>query len=138
MTQDLEAYDELCCYTLGLRDREFVHQHVVDAWAAQQADAASKPIALTFALVGLHLLVERGFSGKEIQRIHTELARHKETWPTFRLPVQRGSVTVADVLKAPPGGARVAAIHAWCASLWQAYHESHAAVAELLRRRGYD
>jgi len=138
MTQEQQAYDELCCYTLGLRDPGFVHQHVVDAYTAQHADATTQPIGLAFALVGLYLLAERRLSGKQIQRVHAGLARHKEDWPMFPLPLTRGSITVADVMKAPPGGERDAAIHAWCASVWEAYRESHAAVAGLLRRLGGD
>lgn len=29
------AYDELTAWTVSLLDRDFIHQHVVDAWAAQ-------------------------------------------------------------------------------------------------------
>ncbi len=49
--------DELCCYTLSLRDAAFIHQHAVDAIAAQNADAQTKPIAIAFALVGLYLAI---------------------------------------------------------------------------------
>ena len=49
------AYHELCYYTLTLGDPAFIHQHVVDAFAAQQADEQTKPIKVTFALVGLYL-----------------------------------------------------------------------------------
>ncbi|HXG53369.1 MAG TPA: DUF5946 family protein, partial [candidate division Zixibacteria bacterium] len=58
-----QSYEQLQCYTLGHGGLEFIHQHVVDAWAAQHADEQTKPIRLTFALVGLYLHVERGFSG---------------------------------------------------------------------------
>ena len=138
MTPDQESYDELRCYTLGLGDPQFIHQHVVDAYTAQHADADTRPIALTFALVGLYLLAERGFSGRQVQRVHTELAREREAWPEWPLPAARGVVTVADVVRAAPGRDRDAAIHAWCASVWQAFHASRAAVAALLRRRGID
>ena len=47
-----DAYHELCYYTLAHRDPSFIHQHVVDAFAAQHADEKTKPIKLTFALVG--------------------------------------------------------------------------------------
>src|SRR5438132_10744976 len=100
---DVEAYNELCCYTLSLGDPAFIHQHVVDAFAAQHADEQTKPIKLTFALVGLHLHVEKQFSGKEIQRVHMGLARRKRAWPSFVLPNERGNMTVADVLAVPPG-----------------------------------
>jgi hypothetical protein len=48
MNSDRDAYDELCCYILAHDDASFIHQHVVDAFAAQTADEQSKQIALTF------------------------------------------------------------------------------------------
>jgi hypothetical protein len=132
------AYDELRYYTLAHRDPWFIHQHVVDAFTAQQANARMKPIALTFALVGLYLFVEKQLSGREVQRVHMELASNKQIWPIFPLPAKRGCITVIDVVAAPEGAERDKAIHAWCASVWEAFHESHRAVAELLRQRGLD
>jgi hypothetical protein len=136
MSSEPEAYDQLCSYTLGLKDAQFVHQHVVDAWTAQHADRDTRPIALSFALVGLYLLAERGFSGREVQRVHTGLARRRESWPVFPLPAARGSITLVEVLETASGAARDAAIRAWCASVWAAYAASHAAVAQLLEARG--
>ena len=130
-----DAYDELQCYTLERGDATFIHQHVVDAWAAQQADERTKPIALTFALVGLYLHVERGFSGRQVQRAHMALARQKQDWPSFTLPHDRGSVIAIEVAAAPAGPQRDQAIDAWCASVWGAFRESRQAVAELLEQR---
>ncbi len=132
------AHEELQCYTLTLGDPTFIHQHVVDAWTAQHADPGGKPIALAFALAGLHLHLERGFSGREVQRAHMAMARAtKETkeWPRFPIPEDRGAVTAIDVMRAAPGPDRVQALHAWCASVWAAFHESHRAVAELVQVR---
>lgn len=127
-----EAYDELFAYTLSHRSPEFIHQHVVDAFAAQRADASTKPIAVAFALVGLCLQLERGFSGREVQRAHMTLANRSKSWPAFPLPVNRGSVNAIDVLAAPPGAKRDAAIHDWCAAVWKAYAEQAPAVRTLL------
>lgn len=130
------AYDEIQCDTMGRADAAFTQQHVVDAWTAQHADEVTKPIALTFALVGLYLHVEQGFSGRQVQRVHMALARHQEAWPSFVLPASRGTVTACEVVAAAPGPPRDRAIDAWCASVWQAFSASHRAVAELLARRG--
>ena len=130
-----EAFDELCAYTLTHGGRAFIHQYVVDAYAAQTADARTKPIKLTFALVGLHLLCEKQFSGRQVQRVHMLLANRSHRWPNFPQPRDRGAITAADVLAAPAGPQRDAAIHAWCSSVWAAYRECHGAVAELLRER---
>jgi len=50
-----ETYDLLWAYTVTHADPDFVHQHVVDTFAAQAATAWTKPIALAMSLVGLYL-----------------------------------------------------------------------------------
>ncbi len=134
MLPDSDAYNELCAYTLSLGDPEFIHQHVVDAYAAQHADARTRAIGITFALVGLYLHLEKGFTGRKVQRAHMEMARTKRRWPALPLPRDRGSLTAIDVLAAPPGPERVKAIDAWCASVWDAYRESRDTIADLVRR----
>ena len=109
---------------------------MVDAWAAQAADAASKPITVAFALVGLYLHVERGVSGRRVQRVHMELGRTKQAWPRFALPASRGAITPAEVMAAPEGAARDAAVDAWCRSVWEAYAASRGEVVALLERHG--
>jgi Family of unknown function (DUF5946) len=116
-----EAYHELCGYTLTHAGREFIHQYVVDAWAAQHATPDGKPIAITFALAGLYLHLEKKRTGREAQLAHMQMAKKKRTWPTFVLPAHRGDVTAIDVLRAPEGPERHEAIDRWCASVWAAY-----------------
>ena len=137
MVSNEDAYNELCCYTLTHGDPAFIHQHVVDAFAAQNANEQTKPIKLTFALVGLYLHVEKQFSGREVQRAHQFLAREKRSWPCFPLPRDRGSLTAADVIAVPAGSERDQAIHHWCVSVWDAYRDSHQLVPELLRELNF-
>jgi hypothetical protein len=130
---ELQRYHELCGYSLTHKDPSFLHQHVVDAFAAQRATGDTKPITLTFALIGLYLHVERNQTGKQVQRVHMLLARRRKNWPRFDLPASRGDVTASDVMSAPAGPTRDAMIDAWCASVWAAYRECHDQVAELIR-----
>ena len=130
------AFEELQCYTLALGDPAFIHQHVVDAWAAQHADERTKPIALTFALVGLYLHLEMGYTGRRVQLAHMAMGCRKRNWPSFALPAERGSVTAVQVMAAPAGSERDLAIDTWCASVWAAFDDSHHAAAELLRQYG--
>ena len=123
-------YDELCCYTLS-HAGSFIHQHVVDAWTAQHADEHTKPIAITFALVGLYLFVEKHYSGRDVQRTHMQMAKRRRQWPSFNLPKDRGSVTVLDVMNVPPGSELDEAITRWCASVWQAWSQNRTQIAEL-------
>jgi hypothetical protein len=124
MNSEGAAYDELCCYAIGYGEASFIHQHVVDAFAAQTADEHTKPIALTFALVGLYLHVENQLPGKQVQWAHMSLARQKRPWPVFVLPRDRRAMTVADVVAAPAGPERDQTIDACCGSVWEACREA--------------
>ena len=135
MTTD-EAYDELSAYTLSHQDPAFIHQHVVDAHGAQHASAEGKPIRLAFSLIGLYLHVDRGFTGREVQRVHKTLGDRTHTWPAFPVPENRGAMTAADVMAEPPGDRRDHAIDEWCRSVWTAYETSKPAVEALLRQHG--
>lgn len=126
------AYDELAFYTLSLGDAGFIHQHIVDAFGAQQANEETKPIGIAFALIGLYLCVEKGYSGKQVQQAHMRLAKRRRQWPKFPLPVNRGEILAADVLEAAPGAERDAMIRKWCESVWEAYDGCHAQVAALV------
>jgi hypothetical protein len=126
-----EAYDQLAFYTLSLGDSEFIHQHIVDAFGAQQANNKTKPIALAFALIGLYLCVDKGYSGRQVQDTHVRLAKRRRNWPAFPLPAERGHIRASDVLAAQPGDERDAMILKWCESVWAAYNECHGQVAAL-------
>jgi len=134
MLSERDAYDALCAYTLTHGGAAFIHQHVVDAFAAQSADEHSKPIGVTFALVGLYLHVERAFTGRQVQRTHMVMARRKRSWPSFILPDQRGAITARTVLSAPEGIERDEAIDDWCASVWRAFIPNRQAVIDLLHQ----
>jgi hypothetical protein len=131
------AYNELTAWTLSLRDREFIHQHVVDVWALQHANENSKPIAVAFALVGLYLHLEKGYTGREVQRVHMQLGQPhgrgpgRKDWPRFSLPTERGPVTIRDVMAAPESD-RAAAVDRWCRSVWEAWRENALAEVETL------
>src|SRR6188508_2299309 len=128
-----DVYNELCAYTLQHGDATFIHQHVVDAFAAQRATVVTKPINVAFSLVGLYLHVEKGFSGRQVQRAHMQLARRRRGWPAFVLPADRGAMTARDVLAAPGGAERDRAIEAWCRSVWAALSIHRQAIDELVR-----
>jgi hypothetical protein len=133
---DSEAYDELYVYAMGRDPESFILQHAVDAYAAQTATPATKPIRLVFALVGLYLHVERGMSRKRVQRIHMRRGRHKRTWAATAPPRGRGSITAADALGVPAGTKRDRVIDAWCEAVWDAFRDSRKTIVELLRKHG--
>ena len=128
-SSDKDASHELACYTLGHPEPAFIHQYIVDAYAAQHADDHAKLISIAFALAGLYLHLERGYSSRAVQQAHMRLARKKQPWPHFTPPTDRGATTVADVLRATLGAERDEAIRRWAASAWKAWSESHGQVA---------
>ena len=130
------AYDEVYVYTMGRPG--FILQHVVDAFAVQNANHNSKPIAVVFGLVGLYLHVEKRLSGHEVQKLHMKLGRHKRDWPSLYLPEDRGSVTVAHVLAAPAGPERDNAIDDWCRSVWTACGDNRDTIVSLLREYSFE
>ncbi|HSP17149.1 MAG TPA: DUF5946 family protein [Thermoanaerobaculia bacterium] len=136
MDSEQDAYNELCAYTLTHGDPSFIHQHVVDAYMAQHADEHTKPIGITFALIGLYLHVERQVSGRQVQRVHMQLGRKTREWPRFALPADRGSMTASDVMAQPAGPERDKAIHAWSASVWESFRANRQTVIDLLREHG--
>ena len=133
MDTDQDLYNELAYYTLAHSDPGFIHQNVVDAFAAQHADESSRPIYIVFALIGLYLCVEKGFTGRQAQKAHMQLAKTRRQYPRLELPKERGAVGIRDVLAAAPGPVRDAMIQKWCVSAWDAWRDSRAQIVELAR-----
>ena len=133
MTTD-DLYNQLALYTLAHPDPRFIHQLVVDAYTAQNADDKTKPIALVFALIGLYLHIEKGYTGKQVQRAHMQLANRTKTWPKLPLPTERGDIRIEDVLAADPGTVRDAMIERWCAAVWNAFLASRPTIAAIARQ----
>lgn len=130
MKEDL--IHELYFYTLQHTDENFIHQYAVDTYTAQIADHTTKPIAIIFALIGLYLHIERGFTGKQVQQAHMHLAELPKLYPIIHLPVKRGAIQVQDVLLATPGKDRDQMIINWSFSVWDAYRDSHGIIAQLV------
>lgn len=136
MQSEQDSFHELSYYTLAHPSLSFIHQHIVDAFAAQTADKNTKPIKITFALLGLFLFLEKDYTGKEVQLAHMKIAKikNKIEWPEIILPEDRGSITVSDVLQTPPGKDRDLMIKNWCQSVWDAYNDSHLQVVDFLNK----
>ena len=119
-----------------------LHQLTVDTYAAQHAPrhpaGDRPPIGVAYALVGLHLALDRGVPGVEVRATHQRMGRPDPSWPGLPAPASTGSVTVLDVAVAgamvdsPSGHAR--AVCAWSGAVWRAWAPQHAAVAALADR----
>jgi hypothetical protein len=131
MPTDQELFDELCFYTMSLRDPFFLHQNAVDAFAAQHVEEDTKPIKTVFALIGLYLTLEKGFTGRQVQLAHMRLAKHRKDWPKLPPTSESTSITVANALAAEPGPAREHAIREWCQSVWQTWQPHRETIVRL-------
>ena len=130
----IDKFHELTYYTLAHPDKVyFIHQHLVDAYQAQTANENTKPVAITFSLIGLYLFIEKNYTGRQVQLAHMKLSQNKKVWPEFELPNQTGEITISDVIMATPGKMRDEMIKDWCASVWKAFNNSHKTVASLVK-----
>jgi len=125
--------NDLSYYTLAHGDSKFIHQHLVDAYGAQHVRHSPSTIGAAFALAGLYLAVERGFTGRQVQKMHILMARTSKRWPRFDPPADVGPLTVADVRAVAPGPARDERLMQWCASVWSAWSSEHGRVREMAR-----
>lgn len=124
-------YDEVTAYSLTLGDPEFVHQLVVDAYAAQHATAESKPISVVFSVAGLYLVHEHGYTGRQVQKAHMRMAQRTKRWPHLGMPAFPAASTVADVLQADD---RRRGIYAWSRDVWQTWRDRTEEVDALVRQ----
>jgi len=120
-----KAIEELTNYTLNKGDKEFIHQHVVDAYTAQFADDSTKPITLFFALAGLYLFLEKNFSGKEVQNAHIRMAHKTKEYPKIKLQPLTAEFKITEVFKSNDLIETDKNIYKWCVSVWQSYSDVH-------------
>jgi hypothetical protein len=124
--------NEVSYYTLARGDPTFIHQHLVDAYGAQHVRQTKSTIGAAFALAGLYLAVERGFTGRQVQTMHMQMARRSKQWPRFDPPETVGPLTVADVLSLEPGPRRDEKLMEWCAGVWRAWSSQHSRVRAMV------
>jgi len=118
------------------------HQLSVDAYGAQHAGRPTTPIRLGYALAGLWLALEHGFSGDEVRVIHHSMGHAEEWWPAFEPPAGRARITVHDVaeqgVRIGSSTGHATATRAWAEDVWGTWTEQRpqvgAEVEALLRR----
>lgn len=124
-------YHELISRTIALGDGRFIHQHAVDAYAAQHPGGSTQPCTTWFALIGLFLAFERGYSGREVQLAHMKIGKRKRAWPQVEPPAHPGGVTVTGVLGAREDSELEAILMQWAASVWENWAHLHTQVREM-------
>lgn len=121
-------------YTQSLYDPSFPHQIAVDAYGAQHAGPTSRSITTAFALIGLCLLFNWGYTGRQVQKVHMILANRSKDWPRFNPPGIKDGLTVQDVIRAEHGGERDRMLRVWAESVWATWKKDHENVAKLIKK----
>jgi Family of unknown function (DUF5946) len=114
------------------------HQLTVDAYGAQHSGGDGRGIRIAYSLVGLHLALDRGWSGVAVRTAHQGMGRPQASWPAFTSPAGVGELTVLDVAEAGARAGSVAghaeAVQRWAAAVWAAWSPRRAEVAALTDR----
>ena len=105
-------------------------QVTVDAYAAQHAGGRHPDKSVAVHLTGLYLLFERGLPIGSIAPAQNVLATKTRAWPRLEPPARAGSLTIADVVAAEPGG-RAAVIERWAREVWESWSKHRETIAGL-------
>ena len=127
-------YDELAVFTQTSGDKDFIHQTAIDSYTAQHLGPKLKPIGGAFALIGLYLTFERGYTGRQVQLAHMALGKNHRDWPRFVAPKGKAVLTVADVITDLNQDNFRPRINAWGKAVWDWWKPEHDRVAELIDR----
>jgi hypothetical protein len=125
-----QQYSDLLCYTVARQDAGFIHQYTVDAYAAQHSGGATRNISIAFGLIGLYLALEKGYTGRQVQRAHMRIARIQRKWPRLEPPVKPAGITVMDVLGAGTDAEKDAMIRQWMKAVWESWADRQEWVRE--------
>ena len=106
------------------------HRSPIDAYAVQHPGPSNPRAAKSVwvHLVGLCLVLERGFPVDNAVRTIARLASEGPAFPWLELPPDRGSVTVTDVAAMTDVADHVRAMQRWADAAWAAWEEHHPAV----------
>jgi hypothetical protein len=106
------------------------HRSPIDAYAVQHPGPPSPRAAKSawVHLVGLCLVLERGFPVDNAVRAIARLASEGPAFPWLEPPPDRGSVTVTDVAATADVADHVRAMQRWADAAWAAWEEHFPAV----------
>jgi hypothetical protein len=118
---------------LGVLGR--LHQLTVDAYAAQHAGGSAARIGVAFALIGLSLSLDEGWSGDQVRDAHQYLGATFKDWPGFAPAAERTWMTVYDVALASSPEEHARLVQRWASEVWAAWAPIHSDVLALIEAR---
>lgn len=132
-----QLYGEVAAHELAnLATLGRLHQLMVDTYGAQHAGGSGESrLGVAFALIGLSLALDHGWSGTDVRDAHRYLATTAGDWPAFAPPTRRASLTVYGVALAASPDEHADLIDRWAADVWASWQPAYADVAALIDER---
>jgi hypothetical protein len=128
-TECWEMYGHVAGFELSNPTLQQHHQLTVDTYIAQHPGGHASDLSIAFALIGLHLALERGMPGTEVRALHQRLANRGVGWPHLSPPEVRGRVTVHHVASAGSVEEHAQQVGRWSRLVWEAWRPHHETVA---------
>lgn len=91
----------------------------------------SRPISTVFGLIGLHLALEKGYTGRQVQLAHMKIAKRRKDWPRLEPSSPGAELTVVSVLQATTDAEKERMLMSWAASVWKSWEHQHAWIREI-------
>lgn len=124
------SYGTLISFIAGLPGELAVWQQpAADAFTLQHWSGSMPPIRQAFALNGLYLVFELGYTGLQARAAHGRLAGTGAAWTTYEVPDHAGDMRASDVSIAAVAHC-ADDMASWGRTAWDAWEHAHDAVAE--------
>jgi Family of unknown function (DUF5946) len=125
-----EAYGRVLAREYESPSYARLHRLTVDAYAVQHpgVDGAQARNSVGIHLSRLALLFDWGWSVERTDDALWAIPAKKRHYPWLTPPVERGAITVKNVLAAQNPVRHLYAVEQWANSAWQAWGEHHAIV----------
>lgn len=131
-----QLYGEVLAKEYGEYRNPPVHRLTVDAYAAQHPGEPGRRSSQSVAvhLVGLHLILDRGFTPGRATRALGQLIDQLAPFPWLPPPADLGALTVLEVHAASNLDEHSERVEQWARSVWNAWSMHHQTVAASLDR----
>ncbi len=83
------------------------------------------PITVAFGLIGLYLALEKGYTGREVQKAHMKIAKIHKDWPFLEPPLRHAGLTATDVVREETDTQKETMIRKWMEAVWEIWEDRH-------------
>jgi hypothetical protein len=126
------VYTDILAAEYGAFQYPDCHRLTVDAYAVQHPGVAGPQSIRSVAvhLIGLHLVLERGYDATQTTRSIAYHARNSDAFVWLHPPANPATLTVLDVRGATTPEEHTERVGRWARSVWDAWQPHHEIVRE--------